>query len=454
MKRALFVFRRDLRLEDNLALQAALQVAKEVILAFIFTPEQIKKNAYRSDPALQFMIESLQDLEKEIKKKGGRLYLFYGSPQDTVERVIKTLQIEAVFVNRDYTPYSTKRDKEIEKVCGKYHIPFESYDDLLLHPGETSLKKDASPYVIFTPFYKAALKLPIKKPLKNLDTNYYSKEISFAKKAIFYESLLPKRLSQPKGGRFEALKILTHLKAFAAYEKEKDFPYLDKTTHLSCHLKFNTCSTREVYQAMERALGSEHGLIRSLYWREFYTLIAYHFPHVFGHAFHSEYDLIRWENKEKLFKLWCEGRTGFPIVDAGMRQLNETGFMPNRVRMITASFLVKDLHIDWRWGEKYFASKLMDYDPAINNGNWQWVASTGCDVQPYFRIFNPWTQAKKFDPDGLYIKKWIGELKTIPAERLHTWYLETKSKDYPLPIVDHAKEAKKAVADFKRAFLL
>lgn len=418
MKRSLFIFRRDLRLEDNRGLIEALKEAEEVVLAFIFTPDQIEKNPFKGDSSLQFMIESLEDLEEEIKKKKGELHLFYGNPEEIVEKCISQIGIEGVFVNADYTPYSIQRDKKIEAICRKHSISFKSSHDLLLHPIEDTLKKDGSPYTVFTPFYHKVSQFEVAKPEKTLRHNYYKEQIPFSVEASIFNKVLPKRKTQLSGGRSAALKILSNMTQFSEYAFVKDFPALDKTTHLSPHIKFNTCSIREIYFALIK----NEELIRSLYWRDFFTLIAYYFPYVFEGPFHKKYKLP-WKNDEALFHKWCTGTTGFPIVDAGMRELNQTGFMHNRVRMITGSFLVKDLHIDWRLGEKYFAQKLIDYDPAVNNGNWQWVASTGCDAQPYFRIFNPWLQSKKFDPESLYIKKWITE------------------SDYPAPCVDHSKEA-------------
>lgn len=237
---------------------------------------------------------------------------------------------------------------------------------------------------------------------------------------------------------------------FQNYKDTHDFPSLS-TTLLSPHLKFGSLSIREVYHTIAAKLGGEHSLIRQLYWRDFYSQIAFHAPFVFGHPYQKKFQTLPWSENKKAFAAWCAGKTGFPIVDAGMRQLNQTGFMHNRVRMIVASFLVKDLHINWLWGERYFAQQLIDYDPAVNNGNWQWCASTGCDPQPYFRIFNPWLQQKKFDPEAEYIKKWVVELQDIPTQLIHNWY---RSDDiiphYPRPIVEHSKESKKAKEDYRR----
>jgi deoxyribodipyrimidine photo-lyase len=254
------------------------------------------------------------------------------------------------------------------------------------------------------------------------------------------------------GGRSEALKILNQLRSLSKYAKLRDFPAEECSTYLSPYLKFTVCSPREVYAAICHHLSPHHELIRSLYWRDFFTSIAFFFPHVFKGAFHSKFDKIKWSYHKKTYQRWCEGSTGFPIVDAGMREMNETGFMHNRVRMITASFLIKDLHIDWRWGEKYFAKSLVDYDPSVNNGNWQWVASCGSDAQPYFRIFNPWNQQKKFDPACAYIKKWIPELRDFSPTAIHAWYEEKHRagcKNYPAPLIDHEKAAKESLRAYR-----
>lgn len=449
-QKALFIFRRDLRLEDNCGLLFALENAKEVLCCFIFTSEQIDHNPYRSDSCLEFMLESLEDLESEIKSKGGKLYYFFDSPESVVEKCIQKLGVDLVVVNQDYTPYSVQRDKKIEKVCHNRNVPFKHFDDLLLHSPLDLRKKNGDPYTVFTPFYKNALQFEVARPKKNTYTHYSKKNIDFAAGPSLFQNILPARNPLQKGGRKEGLKILHKLAPFSHYDLQRDFPCKDKTTHLSPHLKFTTVSPREVYHEMVTQLGPNSGLLRSLYWRDFFSSIALFFPHVFKGAFHTKFDHLTWENNPKQFQHWCEGTTGFPIVDAGMRELNQTGFMHNRVRMIVASFLVKDLHIDWRLGEKYFAQHLIDYDPAVNNGNWQWSASTGCDAQPYFRIFNPWLQQKKFDPECLYIKKWIPELRKQDAQKIHNWFQEKKTFSYPDPIVDHSVESKKAIINYKK----
>jgi deoxyribodipyrimidine photo-lyase len=449
-KKTLFIFRRDLRLDDNTGLISALAESKLVIPCFIFTPEQIKNNPFKNDRCIQFMVESLKDLSIQLKEKEGKLYLFKGKPEDIVNTCIKKLEIDAVMVNRDYTPYSIQRDEKLEKLCKKQGVFFQSFDDALLNPPEETLKKDQTPYTIFTPYFKNAIKNTVQEPIKNKATNYFKGAIEFAEKS----SILSHKFSENQmiGGRSEALKILKKMKSFKSYEKLKDFPSEIGSSNLSPYLKFTVCSPREVYKAIEDSLGAEHGLIRALYWRDFFTTIAFFFPQVFKGSFRPQFDSIKWSSNKKNFEKWCNGTTGFPIVDAGMRELNQTGLMHNRVRMIAGSFLVKDLHIDWHWGEKYFAQTLIDYDPSVNNGNWQWVASTGCDAQPYFRIFNPWNQQKKFDPDCIYIKQWIPELKKASSLIIHNWYKEDsvcKDFEYPMPMLDHTLEAKKALKDYR-----
>jgi deoxyribodipyrimidine photo-lyase len=448
-KRALFIFRRDLRLADNNGLIFAKKMAKEVIPAFIFTPEQIEKNPYRSDHCLRFMHDCLEELDEELRSHHSQLFFFHGEPHEVVERIIAELKVEAVVVNRDYTPYSRKRDEKIAAVCQKMGVHFSMHDDALLHPPEKTLKANGEPYTIFTPFWRNAQKFKVDAPHVCHATNYYRGKIPFATSGQLNQE---KSLSQP-GGRSEALKILKKIENFTDYAAVRDYPAQEKTTHLSAHLKFTTCSPREIYQAFCTKLTPHHELVRALYWRDFFTSIAFFFPHVFKGAFHQEYDNLPWSEDKSAFKRWCQGQSGFPLVDAGLREMNQTGFMHNRVRMVVASFLTKDLHLNWRWGEKYFAQTLVDYDPAVNNGNWQWAASTGCDAQPYFRIFNPWNQQKKFDPDCLYIKRYLPELEALPPEVIHNWHLEKHwplCPAYPPPMVSHAEEAAIALSSYRK----
>lgn len=451
--KSLFIFHRDLRTADNRGLIRALMQSNQVIPCFIFDPQQVgDKNSFASANCIQFMITSLQELDKQLHKRDGKLYLFYGNTHDTIKKLIKEEKIDVIFCNRDYTPFAIARDKGIEKLCHENKIDFVQEHDLLLHEPEQLLTGNNTPYSIFTAYYKKALTLLVDKPLPPVEGNFYIKSIEGSHHKDLYKRILPKQNPHlmVKGGRSEAVTILKNIKNQKEYGKTRDYPALDTTTHLSAHFKFGTISIREAYWHISEQLGKSHPLIRQLYWRDFFTYVAYHSPFVFGQAYHEKYNKLPWKNDKKEFKAWCEGKTGFPIVDAGMRQLNQTGWMHNRVRLIVASFLVKDLHIDWRWGEKYFAQQLVDYDPAVNNGNWQWSASTGCDAQPYFRIFNPWLQQKKFDAKCEYIKKWVPELKDLDSKDIHNWSNTSKTlRNYPKPIVDHAKESEKSKLIYK-----
>lgn len=450
---ALHIFRRDLRLYDNTALIQALKLSEFVIPCFVFDKRQIEDNDYKSDHCIQFMIRSLQELDSELKKKNSKLYFFYGIAEDVIAKLIIQLNIKAVFINRDYTPFSRKRDLKIAEICDDLHVDFYSYADALLHEPEEVFKIDRKPYTVFSPFLKKALQLAVQPPQNNSFKNYYKKPISLENKHVLIKLL---KKNNPnifvKGGRIEGLSLLTKIKDLEGYQKIRNIPSLQGTTQLSAHNKFGTLSIREVYYAIVKTFDKKHALISELHWRDFFTHIAFHYPSVFGESFHSKYKSIQWSQNERRFRAWCEGVTGFPIVDAGMSELNTTGYMHNRVRMITASFLTKDLHIDWRLGEKYFAQKLVDYDPAVNNGNWQWVASTGCDAQPYFRIFNPWLQQQRFDPDCLYIKRWIPELAMIPPKTIHHLNKINNKlmENYPRPIVDHTIESQRTKIMFKK----
>lgn len=440
-KKSLFIFRRDLRLQDNTGLLKALDESDEVLACFIFDPRQVEEHDYRSVPALQFMIESLEDLQEQLQDKDGVLACYSGKADEVVESIIKSEKIEAVFLNQDYTPFSLKRDDAIESVCSKNDVQFFASHDALLQPPGTVLKDDGEPYTVYTPFKKSsAANHQVPKTQRNLYKSYTSKLPSSAKTLKDYaQKLVPNRQAYAvQGGTHQAENILRRIGNFADYKDTRDLPAKeDGTTRLSAHHKFGTVSIRDVYHVVASQHGADCTLIAELYWRDFFTHIAWYFPHVFEGAFHKKYNQIQWSRSTKNFEAWCQGKTGYPIVDAGMRQLNETGYMHNRVRMITASFLVKDLHINWQWGEKYFAQKLIDYDPAVNNGNWQWAASTGCDAQPYFRIFNPWLQQKKYDADCEYIKRWVPELADLKASEIHKIEKGQPPLGYPGQIVDH-----------------
>ncbi len=450
---SLFIFRRDLRIADNTGLHNALELSEHVIPCFIFTDEQIgPDNTFRSMHAIQFMVESLKDLAHEFEKKRAHLFLFHGTPHTIVEGLIRTEKINAVFVNRDYTPYSKVRDELIEKICNKNNVAFITSPDSLLIEPENGLSAQGTPYQKFTPFFNKNRLLPIAQPMYNHHAHYVTRLTSPFVPHAFLDSLVPSGTAlYTHGGRTDAQQIIMHLKDFKNYEITHDVLSLH-TTKLSAHNKFGTISIRELYHAVVRAVGRSSGLLRQLYWHDFFTHVAYFNPKVFGHAFQKKFEQVPWSTNKKDFERWCTGSTGFPVVDAGMRQLNATGYMHNRARLIVGSFLTKDLHISWQWGEKYFAQQLADYDPCVNNGNWQWVASTGCDAQPFFRIFNPWLQQKKFDPECTYIKRWIPELIHCDPKIIHTWYNQKNTiNGYPLPMVDHATESTRTKELYREA---
>jgi len=450
-----FIFRRDYRLEDNTGLNDMLKSCKQVLPIFIFNPKQIEenRNKYFSNNCVQFLCESLVELDKTLQLLGSRLYVFYGEMTKVLEEIDKKYSIDTIGINIDYTPFSKKRDSCLENYCNKKGIELKKSEDITLYPIDSIHSNSGGVYKVFTPFFNMASSIPYKQVEKlvfseKLAGNYsFSNEMAIKDIHKFYSE--NKKIAV-RGGRTNALKILSNLKQFKNYSKDRDFPSI-QTTRLSAYLKFGCISIREYMSAVEKQLGRANSLFKQGYWREFYYNIANSFPQVFGHAFKEKYDNIPWENNEEWFDKWCRGETGCPLVDAGMCELNATGYMHNRCRMVTAMFLTKDLLVDWRWGEHYFATQLVDYDPCQNNGGWQWSASTGTDAQPYFRIFNPYSMTEKVDPDAKYIKKWIPELKDVDPRDLYKWE-ERYTKyniDYPEPIVKHSVQRDKTLDIFK-----
>jgi deoxyribodipyrimidine photo-lyase len=461
-KNSIFIFTRDLRLQDNTTLLYALRESETVIPIFIFNPKQIEgSNKYKSDNCVQFMCECLDELSEELKKKGSRLYFFYDEPDIIIESLLKKYKdIDAVYINMDYTPFAKKRDLDIASVCKKYDVDFYSYEDYLLTGKDKIVNSSGECYVKFTPFFRSASKLKVKSPDKSNPKNYIEKKHELIKeykkdynKSGFYAN---NPNISVHGGRKNALKILKNILDYKDYNEDRDYPNKECTTKLSAYLKFNVVSIREVYEVFKKKLGLKNKLIQQLYWREFYMIILNHYPQLLQKkSMKPAYDNIKWDNNSKFFKLWCEGKTGIPINDAGMRQMNQTGFMHNRCRMIVASVLIKSLQIDWRWGEKYFATKLVDYDPANNNGGWGWVSSSSTDSQPFFRIFNPYRQAESFDKECEYIKKWIPELKDVPAKDILNWeeaYEKYPNIKYPAPIINFAESKEKTLKMYKAIY--
>lgn len=454
-KTSIFIFRRDLRLEDNTGLLQALEESERVIPLFIFDAAQTDaaKNKYFSQPAFQFMLASLTELNEALHRHGSKLYTYEGVYKEVLEDICKHNEIDALYVNRDYTPFSRKRDATIEAVAKKHGVAFVRAADYTLAPVEDVLTGAGKPYSVFTPFMRQAATHAVPKPRANRHRNYFSGVLHAKKHTHVSYKAAPAPNAFLSGGRREALKLLKRPTFLKRYTNDRNLPAVDGTSKLSAHLKFGTTSVREVYEVATTTPGASPQFVAELYWRDFYMHIGYHFPHVFGKSFQAWGDNIVWENSKKQFGAWCAGKTGVPIVDAGMRQLNETGWMHNRVRMIVASYLTKNLLIDWRWGERYFASKLIDYDPCSNNGGWQWSASVGADPKP-LRIFNPYLQAQTYDPDAAYIKRWVPELSDIDVDMLTSGKEIDFSQHvatYPAPLVSQKESAARAKAVYARA---
>lgn len=455
--RSIFIFRRDLRLEDNTALLAACEQSVEAIPVFCFDPRQAKdgENDYFSENAFRFMCDSLIELDEHLKKRGSRLHILEGQPEKALADLFAGHDIDALFFNKDYTPFSIQRDEAMKQICRQAGMGAHGFPDVsLTEPGEV-LTNEGNPYRVFGAFERKAKNKEVPTPRRNNFDNFGRLTGDMISGIDTVTDRRPTGGADvlQQGGRKEATKTLRRIEDFKNYSQDRDIPAQSGTTRLSAHMKFGTISPREFYWTVRDEFSVSHDLISELYWRDFYLHISFHFPEVFGNNFNSDYENIPWENNEDKFACWQEGQTGFPIVDAGMRELKNTGWMHNRVRMIVASFLTKDLNIDWRWGEKHFANHLVDYDPSSNNGGWQWAASTGADAQPYFRIFNPWTQGEKHDPDAEYIKKWLPELADVTPTRIHKLGDKgvPEEVDYPEPIVDHNKMYHEAKARFKQA---
>jgi deoxyribodipyrimidine photo-lyase len=452
--KGLFIFHRDFRLTDNIGLLNACSQCKELYLCFIFTPDQVgKPNTYRSLNAIQFMIESLEELSREIEKQGGELLIFYDKQPKVIEQFIEK-NIQAVFFNKDYTPYAVERDNESVELCKKNNIDCNMFSDYyLLEPGTITTGSGKDVYKKYTPFYDAVLNIKINKPLREPIKNIVKKSPNM-EKLITLEKANKLFIKQNpnilvNGGRNEALKKLKlALTQQKEYDETRDY-FINNTTFLSAYIKFGCVSIREVYYAFKNKFGLRHGLIRELLWREFFAHILYAYPETMVSSY--KYNDINWRNSKIDYEKWCNGETGFPTIDAFMRQMNQTGFMHNRGRMAVANFLTKTLLMDWRMGAKYFAQKLTDYDVASNQGNWQSVASTGVYGGAYFRDMNPWIQSKKFDKEAEFIKKWIPELVNVEAKDIHKWDIacrEPKYKDvkYNKPMVDYSEQKEKMLA--------
>jgi len=428
-KHTIFWFRRDLRLYDNKGFYHALKDSGKVLPIFIFDTDIID-SLPENDARVEFIHHSLANINKQIEKNKSQIYVYHGKPIEVFQKLIKDINIEAVYTNKDHEPYGIKRDQEIADFLKSKDISFHSYLDHLLFEKDEVLKKDGNPYTVFTPYKNKCYGiLNQKKHLHTCNSEKHLHSISIPKKKEFPE--LKDIGFQPSGINFPDKENSTHI--IPEYDKTRDYPALKGTTHLGVHLRFGTISLRKL---AKYALQHNQTFFNELLWREFYAMILWHFPHVPNNSFKSKYDKIEWQNNKENFTKWKMGKTGYPIVDAGMRELKETGYMHNRVRMITASFLTKHLLTDWRWGEAWFAEKLLDYELSSNNGGWQWSAGSGCDAAPYFRIFNPHEQLKKFDKNFEYVKEWVKEWDT---------------DQYPAPVIDHKFARERCLKVYKEA---
>ncbi len=426
---AIFWFRRDLRLTDNAALYHALIGEYKVLPVFIFDKNILENLEDKDDARITFIHQQITFLSKKLKELGSSILVKYGNPDFAWKSILKEYEVKAIYANHDYEPYAKDRDGLLTTFFTQKGIQFYTYKDQCIFEKNEVVKDDGTPYKVFTPFKRKWLEKLKPFHLKSYPTEKYFQNLlptlNLALPSLLEIGFTESKIKFPD-------KIYTDI--LKNYSIDRDFPAKDATSRISVHLRFGTVSIREL---VRNSNDKSDVWLSELIWREFYFFILWHFPHSAESCFRPEYDLIKWRNNEQEFEAWCEGKTGYPIVDAGMRQLNETGFMHNRIRMVVASFLTKHLLIDWRWGERYFARKLLDFELSSNVGGWQWAAGCGVDAAPYFRIFNPYEQVKKFDKDLKYIKKWVPEFSD-PFK-------------YPKPIVDHKMARERCLNTYKEA---
>ena len=427
---SIFWFRRDLRIADNAGLYQALMGQYPVLPIFIFDSLILEQLEDRDDRRVNFIHQTLSELNNQLQSLGSTLFARYGSPAEVFGFLLEHYDIKEVYTNHDYEPYATERDTAIEKLLKGRSIPFHTYKDQVIFEKLEVSKDDQSPYTVFTPYSRKWKSLLTEKAYKAWPVEKVSDK--FVRQEFQPIPTLESMNFMKAADSFPPPTVSDEL--IIKYRQQRDYPAIEGTSRIGIHLRFGTVSVREL---VRRSLALSETYLNELIWREFYQQILWNFPKVGkGHAFKPEYEEIEWRNDEIEFEAWCTGNTGFPIIDAGMRQLNSTGFMHNRVRMLVASFLSKDLLIDWRWGEAYFARKLLDFDLASNNGGWQWAAGTGCDAAPYFRVFNPNLQTIKFDNKLEYIRRWVPEFESLT---------------YPRPIVDHDFARKRCLEVYAKA---
>jgi len=423
-----FWFRRDLRLEDNHGFYEALTSGRKVLPIFVFDRNILDDLRDQHDRRVSFIHRRIRDLRERLIELGSCFFTHYGTPEEAFRELMDVYDLEAVYTNTDYEPYAIERDRAVESLLDGANIAFHSYRDQVIFERDQVLTTTGKPYTVFTPYKRRWLSYLTEEHLLPYPAEEHLDALVRTRPMDLVD--LEEMGFKDDGTRFPELEIDSDV--LGKYGDQRDYPAVAGTSRLGIHLRFGTLSVRET---VRRAREIDATWLSQLIWRDFYMQILYNYPHVVDGPFRKEYAHIPWRNDSDEFARWQTGRTGYPIVDAGMRELEETGYMHNRVRMITASFLCKHLLIDWRWGEKHFAERLLDFDLAANNGNWQWAAGTGCDAAPYFRVFNPWTQAEKLDPEMTYIKRWVPEISSI---------------DYPKPMVDHSFARKRALETYKQ----
>lgn len=429
-KISIFWFRRDLRLHDNAALYHALKSGNPVLPIFIFDKNILDKLEDKKDRRVEFIHNAIEEIQSELQQLGSTIVVKYGMPEDIFPALLDEYDVSALYTNHDYEPYAHERDEAVLEYANSEGTDFHTYKDQVIFEKNEVLSGAGTPYTVFTPYSRKWKEKVNEFSLKSYPTEEYFD--NFLKTDTIKIPTLKEMGFEAVGEPFANKEVRESI--VKNYAEQRNFPSIEGTSRMSIHLRFGTVSIRELAR---KAQELSETWLNELIWRDFYFNILHHFPHIGeGHAFRKQYDFIEWRNNEDEFQKWCEGKTGYPIVDAGMRQLNETGFMHNRVRMITASFMIKHLLIDWRWGEAYFAKKLLDFDFSANNGGWQWAAGSGCDAAPYFRVFNPTLQTQKFDKNLEYIKKWVPELNSF---------------DYPQPIVNHEFARKRVLEVYQKA---
>ncbi len=468
VNKSLVWFRRDLRDYDHAALYHALKSSQQVFCVFVFDTDILDHLHNKEDRRVEFIWESLHQLKSALQAKNGDLIVLYGKAIDEIPKLAIALKVQAVFTNHDYEPSANIRDAKVATTLEKHDIEFHHFKDQVIFEKDEILNMSGKPYGVFTPYKNMWMKTVndfyvqpylIDRYAKNLAKAHVNEMPSLESMGFKRTNLASMRLPT---GMYGGLALFDDFKQrMDRYKEARDFPAIKGVSYLSVHVRFGTVSIRHLAREARHSatIGSQTWL-NELIWRDFYFQILHHNPQVAaGKAFKAEYEDLPFPNSEALFKAWCEGQTGYPLVDAAMRQLNTTGFMHNRLRMVAASFLIKDLLIDWRWGERYFAEKLIDFDFSANNGGWQWAASTGCDAQPWFRIFNPITQSERFDANGKFIRKYVPELVNCEGQEIHApWLIPPLrqqsmdliiGRDYPMPVIDHASQRARALELYK-----